>query len=1034
MMAERHHRHGLRRTMPARWARTGPLQVDIGPADFGLVAEFGCIGDYAPAGPCVCIINGQFISRRDWWQPVREGDVIVFAAVAHGGGSNPLRLVLQIAIIAAAAYFAPYLTGEFGLLAGFSEAAVTAGLVAAGSYLVNSLLPLPTIGGFGGGAGSAPSPTYSVQFSGNSARLGESIPQRFGQERFYPDYAAAPYNEFDAEDDEYFCAVLCLGGGEFNVLDVQLDDTDLRAFSDVQFAIVGPGQTGRTSSFQTFDALADQALVADNIVTAVEVNGQELVNNRWVGAFSPVRPGLEMDRVFIDLVFPGLGRIQDDGDVDERTIEWSVRVRRIDLNNAPVTAWATLATESLTESTTEAVRRTYGYDLPQPGRYQVSLRRLTARSQNRRVLNDMVWSGLRGRLTQAGVQRSDCTFIVVRARASEQLSGLSQRRINCMAQRLIPRYDSGLEAWDEGPLTVADNFTRNPAEIARYVMHLRGLEDSRIDHATLDELRDLYDERQDRFDYSFDRRVSFDEALQTVAFAGRARAQLRRGAVYTLVRDEPQDMPVALFMPRNMDRDSFAVDFNLPTEETPEAIRFSYRDGSVWADRLVYGQVHNDRVYAYAAAEDGTPLRPFGVPEPSRVQEERLVGIVGLKQALRTAAYTVAAAYYRRTRPSWTTNLEGLIPAYGSLVGLAHDASRWGQSGDVANWDAETLTLTTTEPLTWVPGGTHYVRLQTDAGGASEAILVTAGGEPNEMVLAEEPAAAPVFNRADRERTRYLFGELADVTRYARVEAIRPQAGMTVRMEAVIDDDRVHEADEAWLPGAGELQDPLGDGTQPEDGDVDPYSSNVVAHVRWEEGGAIDYSEYGHAVVTNGDASVTDVDPIVGTHSGITTEDGWFSISKREAFALGTAPWTWEARLVMLAFTSGDEDTLVDLRNSTSQHGAMMLSAAGPSNKRLIYKHGGTEYGDDVGVTLALDTEYLLEINFDGTTLRAFVNGQKQWQQNVAVSMNADRQLRIGRNAEGSRHADAKWGEVRITAGVCRHLEDYTPSESFPIE
>lgn len=875
--------YALRRTMPAVWASVHAMQLDVSARDFHRVAEFGCISDYAPrTGRVVCQVNGVYVSRRDWWRPVQAGDVVVFVQVAGEEGSNPLRVLLQIVVLVASIY-----TG------GLAGAAISI----AGTLLINALLPLlpPPLAD-----GQTPSPTYSVAFQGNQARLGQSIPERFGQERVFPDFAAQPYNFFE-DDDQYYCAVLCLGFGEFNVLQVALDDTDIRNFQDVEFGIVGPGQTSRASDFSTFESLEDQDIAADNIVTSPEVSGQQLVDTQWVGAFAPVRGGLALDAIFIDLVFPGLGVVDDDGSIDNRSISWQVGVRLVDDSGNPLEAWRTLATETITRNTSEAIRLTYAYTsdetvLPFPGwfqgsvtvpaaisigRYEVRLRRVTARTDNRRVLNDMIWAGLRARLSVRGINREDCTFVVIKARASEQLSGLSQRRFTVVAQRLIERYDSNTETWSASPLTVAANFTRNPAEIARYIMHRRGLADSRIDHATLDELRDLYDERQDRFDFSFDSRVSFNDALQLVGRAGRARALLRRGAVYTLVRDELQTLPVAMFVPRNMDADSFAIDVALSTDETPDAVLFRYRDGQVSAERVVYGQVHEGAVYAYPADESGTPQRPAGVPEPARVQEERLDGIAGQSHALREAAYFMAAAFYRRMYPSWTTNLEALLPAYGSLVGLAHDVAPWGQSGDVVDWDEITRTLTTSEPLAWTAGGTHYVRLQSSTAGVGEAILVTPGAADNEMVLDQAPAEAPVFDRADRERTRYLFGELAEVSRYARMLAIRPQSQTSIRLEAVIDDARVHAADNAWLPVGGEVQDALPDPNYTPDG------SGAAQFVEDFEAGLGDYTvvldtadtfelaatEYGQSLQVNsvnvGDIQriERDIDPVTFTEA-----------------------------------------------------------------------------------------------------------------------------------------------------------------------
>jgi sulfur carrier protein ThiS len=1010
----------------AAYAMLSPLQTVVDASDFRPVPAGACIADLVPAGihsGYVCEIDGEFVSRRDWWQPVREGDrLVVFRYVGpvHGGDSDPLRTVLQLAVIVAAAY-----------VGGPAGAAIAIG----GSLAINTLLPLPSQAGGFGNQGTA-SPTYSVALAGNRARLFQPIPVRFGQESYFPDEASQPYAEHDDESNQFYCVVLCLGYGPANVLRVELDDTDIRYLEGVSLAICGPGQTSRASPFQVFETLAEQTFVADNIVTAIEVGQQELITAAWCGAFSPTKPGKKLDRVFFDVVLPqGLANIdlEGGGDLQDRTVTLQFGARRIDDAGNPLESWKVVGTETLIDATQNPVRRSFGYDMPE-GRYQFRIRRTLLKSDGADHLEQVIWSGLRARLNEVGCKRTDCTYVAVRLRANQQLSGGSQKRLRVFSQALVPVYDVDTETWG------APQFTRNPAHAAAYVLHDttagRGLPDSRIDHLTLADLAETFDERQDRFDYSFDTRRTVDEALQLIARAGRSACILRRGSVYTMVRDQLQSTPVALFMPRNMARDSFRMSFSLPTDETPDAVRMTYRDGRVAGDeRVVWGQIHAGAVYAYGSDDDGTPQRPPGVPAPERVIDQSIAGVVGRTHALREVKFLVADAYMRRVNLSWQTELEGTLPAFGSLVGTAHDVANWGQSGDVAEYDAASRTLTASEPLTFGTGA-HYVRLQTRTGGAGSAVQVTAGATAYEMVLATAPSEIPVFDDASRERTRYMFGSLSDVTRYAVVRALRRDGEIDVEVDAVLEVPDLHAVDADLLPADGEIQDPLPTATTIEEGDADfdPYIGAVVVLPGIEGGQLVNQAPAPIDLNIQGDIGLASVDPSVGDYSVTFGAETWFGVPNTIYLGFGSQPWTVEGKNKVTEYDGGGSvpfEPLVDFRRDQDEYAAIGILSDSPH--RLIMRKDGEEFGSDAGVSIALDTPFEWAVTWDGNTARGFINGAMQWETTDSdVDFGSKRQLRVGRNYSGSLAYDGSNYRLRVTAGVCRYVDDYTVPATYP--
>lgn len=854
-------------TIPAAYAVVSPMRAEIGPEDLRWATDGATLWSLAPMGRYAAQVNGQWIGRAHWNYALRPGDLLVFVHVAHGGGgSSPLRFVLQLAVLAAA-FYAP---GALGFAAGSLGAALTtAGVAIAGNFLVNRLAPLP--GATATQQSASPSPTYSIVLAGNQLREGQSIPVRYGQEFVFPDFIAEPYSEYDANDDQFFCAAFCWGMGSAEITQITIDDTPLENFDGVTCVRVGPGQSTRIGPFsgvETFDEAVD---IADTAITSsIEVGGQELTTTDWVGPFTVNGPGTAIERVYVDLVLPrGLGVIDQNGATYARAYDVDVQLRTVNNAGLATGSWATVGTINLTGAQTSAIRRSYSFATPAEARYQIRIRRNAIPNDpplagNVAELGEIVWTGARGRTAGAATfVRDDASGIVLRMRANAQLSGLSQRRIGMMAKRLLP-------VWD-GSTWSAPQATRNPAwafcDVLKDATYGRGLTDSRIDLGGVLALAQLWDERQDRFDFSFDSTLTVDDALRVIARAGRAVPVFRRGSVYTMVRDGKQAGPVAAFMPRSMENDSFTIDFTLPTEETPDAVRLTYRSNVTWQQEVVVGQLVAGEVIAYDQYE-----RPEGIDEPINPVEVTIPGIAGKNHALREAAYIMADSAYRRTRCSWTTELEGMVPSFGSLVALAHDVAQWAQSGDVLSWNAGTRVLVPADALTWTEGEQHYVRIQTRTGGLSEPIGVSRTDD-GAMLLDSAYAGTIVTDDDAMERTRYLFGARSDVMRYARITAMAPQAEKQIRLEGVIEDDRVHDADVAYLSADGTEQDPPpAGGTLDEDQFID------------ETGLLVNYLGYSYNVFTvhptmpaitvafGNDGSHTVTRPVVGAE---TIADQW---------------------------------------------------------------------------------------------------------------------------------------------------------------
>ena len=154
------------------------------------------IRSLAPRGaqPVIALLNGRPVLRAEWRRRVRPGDQVMFVVLpqggAGGGGSNPLRTILSLALLAFAGFAAPLLLGKelaaqalFGTFT-FGKAA-TLGITLVGQALINAALPVPRPGVL-----PSASPTYSIGAQGNIARIEQAIPVHYGRLLAWPDFAA----------------------------------------------------------------------------------------------------------------------------------------------------------------------------------------------------------------------------------------------------------------------------------------------------------------------------------------------------------------------------------------------------------------------------------------------------------------------------------------------------------------------------------------------------------------------------------------------------------------------------------------------------------------------------------------------------------------------------------------------------------------------------------------------------------------------------------------------------------------------------
>lgn len=750
----------------APWIGMRPSEMREVPLGVRLAELPALLGERVDDAPVVCRANGEWIDRASWESLTIEGDVIEFHRVPQD--RDTLRGVLSIAAIA--------VLGPYGL--GLQGAALIAATFAA-QLAINALLP-PTQPQ----AAARPVQTgdaFSTSMQGNEARLDQPIWRICGHKEITPPYACEPYFEYLARTDssnseldreQYFYALFAVGVGDYDVV-AKIGNTPISRFADVLVAqYLAPGE--RPSQ------------VLANVTTADEVSSQVLESGRYVGGFVACAARRTCDAIGIDIAATrGLGKGES-----ALTVTWQVQYRPINAFGQVLGSWQVLANETRTAYTATPQRWSNRYDLPSPARVEVRVVRTDVQDTDPSALHELAWIGLRGYLAEPAPLNEYTAHYEVVLRASSQLSQAAARDLRLIARGKCRSLGSGL-AWQ------AEAYTRNPFWWALDLITSQtwGMRkpDDRVDLEAFYELAVQADQRQDRFDYAFDQTLSAWEALQLICRAGRARA-FRRNGVISVARDELADVPVTAFTHRNC-LPGVEVSETLRQRNSPDGVVIEYQD---------------HRTGEWTPIECPCP----GVSGMSNPVRKRLEGVTGETHARREGLYEAASLLYRTRTVSWTTEMEGMLPAYMSPVRVMPDQLHYGQSGDVAFWDADTLVMGLTEQPRW-DDGDLWLTLVRDDGTLTTPVLVTPGPTVWDVTLPAAPDFALILDDGGRERPKFLLGNEVGAALLVKVTSIEDGRDAEselplYNMTGLVDDERVHTADNAYLPGPDDDQDPVG--------------------------------------------------------------------------------------------------------------------------------------------------------------------------------------------------------------------------------
>lgn len=705
------------------------------------------------------------------WETTRIGadhTLVLTALPQGGGGSNPLRIILSIAVMAAAFFVAGPLGlgAQLGTTLGIGQAAGTTlafGAVSAlGQFVVSTLLPPPSPRGVSN-FNEDVSPTFSASAQSSIARPGAPVPVQFGRHIHLLDDVSPPFARFQ-NNTQVICQLLALGMGEHVLEEVRLGDTTV--WRDGALTDTLPGV-----AIEHVASGSSVTLFEEAVWTQGDVTGLTLEHDVVVGWHAAVPRGKAAEAVEVDIVFQQLVVIDNSGNNQERTVTIRVEAQMVDDDDTALGEVIELQTLSFTGATRSALRSSHKWFVPL-GRWRLRLTRLTPAGDNQ-TFDDAIWTSLKG-ILPGGRIVTGMELLAVRVEVGEQFAAQSARQVQAVKTRKLPVWDGS--GWT-APAPTRD-IAWSVAEIAR--SHGR-LED--IDMAELLALHAVWSGRGDRFDTLFDQSLSFWEALSAALRVGRAQAD-QIGRRIRLWRDVPQPVPRQLFSERNIRRGSLVVRPRLPVSDRPERLVAQYMDAHTWRPaELTVGAI------------------------TGRERRERYFGITGKDHLLREVGHDWRAARFRTVEVEFEVEMENRLLLRGDPIALSHFELTDGIALGLDGWVGTEIALDREIDLGDQPPEMLMILSAPDGAvigpfrverplTRDRTSALSIGQAELDRILAgygEDPRDWAARSTARDEPVRVVLGRGAEMTMRLIVQSVTQERQGLARVICVDDDPRAHD-------------------------------------------------------------------------------------------------------------------------------------------------------------------------------------------------------------------------------------------------
>ncbi|NUN51422.1 MAG: hypothetical protein HUU06_01365, partial [Planctomycetaceae bacterium] len=655
-------------------------------------------------------------------------------------------------------------------------------------------------GNSGGRSGQRPLITGAT----NELRPFGKVPKLRGRRRVYPQLAALPYSEWQGRT-QFYNLLFSFGKGPLHLQDLQIGNTPLSAFEDVQYQI-RPGWPTDDPIEHYEDQVLEEGVHAQ---LRYETDDDPPVAT----APSTRVTDAGVTKFGVDISFPtGLGQWNDKGEKKHLEVKFKVEYQDVSADPSVESAWKKVSwRDGGKEYSSPLVLKrdepgdpfVYPIAFSPPegeGQYRVRIHRISEDHPSAKKFSESWWTVLRSFRPGNPVLLEGVCTVSMRIKATGQLTGVLQN-FSALATSIVPYWNEDTSAWVVP--TASSSPPTEPWQYASPASHFRAtlearktpIPTSRMDLATLEAWAEETRAKGLYFNHLQEDAATVFETLKLIATAGRASYSMRDGK-HSVAMDRYQATPVQHFTPRNtfgfQGERAFAADLH--------ALRVKYTDGE--------GAHPTWKLVEVTVFEDGYSVDGAGATDPATLYGDlTLEWCTSRDEAWKHGRYRLAARRLRRDLYHFSADVQHLVCNRGDLVILGSEmldgTPVWGRVKSVALDGGGNATSVTVDEKLLVDGAKSYrfrFVLGTSTTPVDANVLNPGAGE--KVTFTFDPAI-PAASPKPVAGNLFLFGERTVEWRRAVVTSIEPETDFRARITCMDEAPGVFTADGSTIPGGG---------------------------------------------------------------------------------------------------------------------------------------------------------------------------------------------------------------------------------------
>lgn len=591
-------------------------------------------------------------------------------------------------------------------------------------------------------------PVFSIDGKSNKAKLNQPIEDCYGRNKIWSSYIMSPYTLY-SNQRQYLYQRFILGWGVHTIEDYLIDDTSTNGNPNISIL--------DTNAYQT--NIGQHGY--NNVALCRSVNGIEMIasnQNGYAGAVGPYAinpPDTVIQMIANDVSLPnGAYSVNKKGKTRAVDVGLRWEVREIDRNGAPVTGtWHVLKDWYTNYATAQAQRITFYNNAPYPARWEIRCTRTDQARTDTKGTDVIYWdlckgyrSNLQRTWTRGDYEGWTDYFVQTLAAQNTQANrhtALTRREIYWWSS-LDPFPYQGWNSTLLGAPTYSHK-ARNPIWVMVEILRRPwggNLRDDELDLYALEAAANQAEAAGETFDWCFTNSTTVWEAIKICCLVCRC-TPIFKGGQFSVIRDVPDNIPVALFNRESIIEGSLKIRRRLWNNDQYDGLKATYLDHETWRNETV--------------------LATVGTQTGSNPKTTNLRGVTNRDQALKLTNYLWGTEFYNRQIIVFETNYSGIHLTYGDMIKVCTDVSANGQDGHVTALDQFYRVFTLSEKPIFKDGETHTITFRKkngDAYGPFEVVPVA--GQEYQVELADplgqvDPTFIPIAS--NHEPPLYIFGE-----------------------------------------------------------------------------------------------------------------------------------------------------------------------------------------------------------------------------------------------------------------------------------